>query len=72
MIMINEEKRDKLLTALNLARSIIQEDRDTTFDCHKNPETETVEDELGKEDLQRCNAALVAIDAALEELEPTA
>lgn len=56
---------DCMAAALESARSCITEDRQTLFDCHKNPITGLVDDELGAEALATYDRHLKAINTAL-------
>lgn len=56
----------QLRAALESARSLIAEDRQTLFDCHRSPITGRVDDELGAEALATYDRHLSSIDAALQ------
>ena len=53
-------------SALEVARAHIREDRATLFDCHLDPVTCRVDDELGAEALATYDRVLKAIDEAIE------
>lgn len=54
-----------LLKAIRAARSRIESDRETLFDCHKDLATNTVTDEAGLHGLAEYDAALRVIDSAI-------
>lgn len=52
--------------ALEYARTVIGDDRQALIDCHRNPATGLVDDELGAEALATYDRVLKAIDCALQ------
>lgn len=53
-------------SALESARAMIQEDRQTLFDCHRDPATGLVDDELGAEAIATYDRVLKSINEALQ------
>lgn len=61
--------RDELLCAIRLARECIAEDRDSLYETHRNPVTDTVNDVFGLSAIADYDAVLDAIDAAISRAE---
>ena len=61
------KQRDKMLSALRIARDCIAEDCQSLFDCHRNPATGTIDDLLALDAFDRYVAVLSDIDAAIAE-----
>ena len=62
-------QRDGLISALREARQRVEIDRAALFQCHLNFSTNTVTDELGLAGLAEYDAAIEAIDAAIDGVQ---
>lgn len=58
---------ERRMSALRVARDRVQIDRDSLFDCHRNPLTNTVDDDLGIQGLEEYDVVLNQIDQAIEQ-----
>lgn len=64
-----ERQRDELLAAIKVARECIAADRDSLYETHRNPQTQTVDDAFGLDGLADYDVVLDLIDAAIAKSE---